>query len=499
MRKIYIALLGLLFMGSAVAGSTINPSIPAQNSALTSAPLRANFMAAYTDINGILGQFAGTTAPPGPSRYQYWLDTTSNPATLKIYDGLSWVATAKLNTTTHAWSSVGSYVGTPIATTYGGTGADLHAATGAVSMSSGVTSVGTLPLAYLAAPLASLGAYNTSGLLTQTAANTFTGRTLTGTTAEITVTNGNGVSGNPTVSLPSALTFTGKTVTDGTFASPTLITPALGAATATTINGNTITTGTGTLTLGAGKTHTVNNSIALSGTDGTTMLFPTTSATIARTDAAQTFTGAQIFSSTIVGSVSGNAATVTTNANLTGPITSVGNATSVASQTGTGSTFVMSASPTLTGTPNIAAATATSITFGTTALAMYEEGACTPGFAFGGGATGITYSSQLCRYTVIGNRVFVNGRIILSSKGSSTGAVSITGMPYAMMTLTNLLSACSIQFGSVASSLLTPTATIGSGATTLTVNQLVSGTRTALIDTDFTNTTFTDFSCQYPK
>jgi len=39
----------------------------------------------------------------------------------------------------------------------------------------------------------------------------------------------------------------------------------------------------------------------------------------------------------------------TTNANLTGPITSVGNATSVASQTGTGSTFVMSVSPTLTG------------------------------------------------------------------------------------------------------------------------------------------------------
>ena len=41
-----------------------------------------------------------------------------------------------------------------------------------------------------------------------------------------------------------------------------------------------------------------------------------------------------------------------TNANLTGPITSVGNATSVAAQTGTGSTFVMQASPTLT-TPNI--------------------------------------------------------------------------------------------------------------------------------------------------
>jgi hypothetical protein len=56
----------------------------------------------------------------------------------------------------------------------------------------------------------------------------------------------------------------------------------------------------------------------------------------------------------------GNAATVTTNANLTGPITSSGNATSVAAQTGTGSTFVMQATPTLT-TPNIGAATGTSL------------------------------------------------------------------------------------------------------------------------------------------
>jgi hypothetical protein len=46
--------------------------------------------------------------------------------------------------------------------------------------------------------------------------------------------------------------------------------------------------------------------------------------------------------------------------NLTGPITSVGPATAVASQTGTGSTFVMNTSPTLV-TPDIGVATATSI------------------------------------------------------------------------------------------------------------------------------------------
>lgn len=46
-----------------------------------------------------------------------------------------------------------------------------------------------------------------------------------------------------------------------------------------------------------------------------------------------------------------NAATVTTNANLTGPITSSGNATAIASQTGTGATFAMSVGPTFTGVP----------------------------------------------------------------------------------------------------------------------------------------------------
>ena len=46
--------------------------------------------------------------------------------------------------------------------------------------------------------------------------------------------------------------------------------------------------------------------------------------------------------------------------NLTGPITSVGSATSIASQTGTGTTFVMNTSPTLV-TPVLGVATATSI------------------------------------------------------------------------------------------------------------------------------------------
>lgn len=67
------------------------------------------------------------------------------------------------------------------------------------------------------------------------------------------------------------------------------------ALTGKTINGNTFTSGTYTLTGAAGKTLTFSNSLTLAGTDSTTMTFPATSATMARIDAGQTFTGVQAF------------------------------------------------------------------------------------------------------------------------------------------------------------------------------------------------------------
>lgn len=55
----------------------------------------------------------------------------------------------------------------------------------------------------LDATLSALAAYNVNGLLTQTAADTFTGRTLLGTAGQLTVANGSGVTGDPTISLPA--------------------------------------------------------------------------------------------------------------------------------------------------------------------------------------------------------------------------------------------------------------------------------------------------------
>jgi hypothetical protein len=60
--------------------------------------------------------------------------------------------------------------------------------------------------------------------------------------------------------------------------------------------GYTFATGTGTINVATGKAAVFSNGITLAGTDSTTMTFPTTSASVARTDAANTFTGIQTVS-----------------------------------------------------------------------------------------------------------------------------------------------------------------------------------------------------------
>jgi hypothetical protein len=100
--------------------------------------------------------------------------------------------------------------------------------------------------------------------------------------------------------LTSAGGTTGTTSTNIVFStSPTLTTPTLGVATATSINKMAITAPatSSTLAVADGKTLTASNTLTLAGTDSTTMTFPSTSATIARTDAGQTFTGVNVFTS----------------------------------------------------------------------------------------------------------------------------------------------------------------------------------------------------------
>ena len=87
----------------------------------------------------------------------------------------------------------------------------------------------------------------------------------------------------------------------------------------------------------------------------------------------QTIDGIKTFSSTIVGGISGNAATVTTNANLTGVVTSAGNATSIANSAITNAMLFNGAVANLSGT-NTGDQTAVSGNAGTVTNGVYLTG-----------------------------------------------------------------------------------------------------------------------------
>jgi hypothetical protein len=87
------------------------------------------------------------------------------------------------------------------------------------------------------------------------------------------------------------MTGTGTIAAGCTLTSPALVTPTLGVATCTTLNGMTVTSSTGVFTLTNGKTLAVTNSLTLAGTDGNTITFPSGSDTVVMRTATQTLTG----------------------------------------------------------------------------------------------------------------------------------------------------------------------------------------------------------------
>jgi len=109
-----------------------------------------------------------------------------------------------------------------------------------------VTTSGTLTFA-LTNDIGAIEALNTNGILTRTATDTWISRTITGTAGQITITNGSGVAGNPTINLIAAGTA-------GTYTSVT--TDSFGRVTAgtTTQAWDTI-TGTPTTLAGYGITN----------------------------------------------------------------------------------------------------------------------------------------------------------------------------------------------------------------------------------------------------
>jgi hypothetical protein len=214
------------------------------------------------------------------------------------------------------------------------------------------------PTFALADDLSALEALNANGFAARTGTSTWAVRTLTGTANEITVANGDG-SGNPTFSLPAALTFSGKTITGGTFATPTINTPSIAGGTHTAITSLGIrSTGSGafdltlanTENLAAGRTLTLttgdaNRTLSLGGnlTTGGTLSTTGTFSSGGNFSTGSTFSTTGTFSSG--GNFATGAAFTTTPANAL-TLTTTG-ATNVTLPT-TGTLSTLAGSETLT-------------------------------------------------------------------------------------------------------------------------------------------------------
>lgn len=268
--------ISLIALGADVSGTLAAAQFPAQTGDVTNS---AGSLANTLKNTGTAGTYRSTTfdaqgretSGTNPTTFSgYGLsDTSANLRTALTDENGSGVALFDSSTSA---TFVTPILGVPTSVTLtNGTG---------LPISTGVSGLGSGVATFLATPSgANLASALTTALPVSKGGTNCTAATITCL---------NNITGF------SAAGTTGTTSTNLVFStSPTFITPTLGAATATSINGNTFTTGTYTVTGTAAKTLNFTNTLTLSGTDSTTMTFPSTSATVARTDAANTFTGHQ--------------------------------------------------------------------------------------------------------------------------------------------------------------------------------------------------------------
>ena len=164
------------------------------------------------------------------------------------------------------------------------------------------------------------------------ATDTLVGRATTDTLTNKSINLANNTFTTTSAQLATAIsdeTGTGVIVFNN---SPTLITPTLGAATATSINGLALTSSTGTLTIANSKTLTASNTLTFTGTDSSSVAFGT----------------------------GGTVAYVANKLSVFAATTSSELAGVISDETGSGA-LVFASSPTLV-TPTLGAALATSVT-----------------------------------------------------------------------------------------------------------------------------------------
>jgi len=116
----------------------------------------------------------------------------------------------------------------------------------------------------------------------------------------------------------------------------------------------------------------------------------------------------------------------------------------------------------------------------------------TPTMTFGNGSTGITYATQDGVFLRTGNLVTCNYRIVLSSKGSSTGVARIAGLPFTSSTNQGNNSSFFVSWQTMAASFVVCAGLVGTSSNTFTLRGATAATANFggafLNDTHFNNT-----------
>lgn len=127
-------------------------------------------------------------------------------------------------------------------------------------------------------------------------------------------------------------------------------------------------------------------------------------------------------------------------------------------------------------------------------------GSWTPAIGGVGGASGQAYSVQAGRYVKIGQMVFVQGRITLSTLGTITTQAQITGLPFTIENVSNIFAGLNVHFWAAMTGNLIDLSGIGSPNTTVVPLYRLTAAATgksALVQADMSNTTDLIFSMAY--